>query len=284
MNLKLKFHPAFWLFALTAVLNGDYIGFLASLASVLLHELAHAKSAYSRGYILDTVTLMPYGAMLKGCENISDKDGVPIAVSGPIANLAVCLCLYALWWAFPSAYVYTKRLCDVNFMLGAFNALPLYPLDGGRILLSITKNKTRTLKIMKITGITFAVCIFILYLASFFFKTNHTLGVMATLLFVSAVGGTEKETYKRLSENAPYLKNTDSVIEKETVMVHKDLKLVRLLSRIRADKKTTFEVVDDNLNSIKTLTEEDVNALCERYPLQCTIKELLSAYDARQDT
>lgn len=280
MNLKLKFHPAFWLFALASVIEGDYIGFLATLASVLLHESAHAKSAYARGYVLNTVTLMPYGAMLKGDERIDDKDALPIAVAGPLANLLVCLCLYALWWAFPSTYVYTKRLCDVNFMLSAFNALPLYPLDGGRMVLALTKNKMRALKAMKVLGIISAVAIFGLYLASFFYRTNYSLGVMATLIFVSAVGGIEKETYKRLSESAPYLKKTDSIIEKETVMVHWGLKLIRLLSRIRADKKTFFEVVDDQMNIVKTLTEEDVNALCEKHSLQCTLKELLSAYDA----
>lgn len=282
MSLKIKIHPVFWLFALSSVVGGNYIVFLSALCSVIVHEYAHARSAYARGYILDTVTIAPYGAMLKGGEKIGDKDGIPIAAAGPIANFCICLALYALWWAFPSAYVYTKVLCDVNFVLGAFNVLPLYPLDGGRIIYAISKNKTRTLKAMKLSGMIFAGTLFCLYLASFFYTANHSLGVMAATLFASAVDGTEKETYKRLTDSTPYAKKFDAPIEKETVIVHWGLKLIRLLRQIKPDKKTVFEVVDDTLNTVRIFTENDIGKLCERYPLQCTLKELLSAYASEQ--
>ena len=131
------------------VLEKKYVEFLAGLASVLIHELSHAKAAYERGYVLNRITLMPYGAVLKGGEKIDSADQIFIAAAGPGANAALCLALYALWWRFPVTYAYTEALFDTSLAIGLFNLLPLYPLDGARIVLAISKKPLRALKALR---------------------------------------------------------------------------------------------------------------------------------------
>lgn len=280
--IRIKFHPAFWLFALAVVLQGGYAYLLATIAVVLVHELAHSRAAYSRGYVLDCVTLMPYGAMLAGGENISRKDSLPIAVAGPLTNFAICICLYALWWAFPSAYIYTKTVFEVSFAVGAFNLLPAYPLDGARIIVALSKSPVKALRALRIAGIILAFAVFGLYLVSYFYSLNYSLGVMAVLLYVSATGGTEKEMYRHLTEAIPYTKHLNSPIVRRTVMVHDGLKLIRLAKHIDADSYTTFEVVNDAFEKTAELTEKEVGQLLVGYPLQSALKEVLPVWRAER--
>lgn len=276
--IRIKFHPAFWLFALAVVLQGGYAYLLATIAVVLIHEFAHSRAAYSRGYVLNCVNLMPYGAMLAGGEDISRKDAVPIAAAGPLANFALCVGLYALWWAAPTAYPYTKVLFEVSFAIGVFNLLPAYPLDGARILVALGKNPVKTLRILRVIGMAIAFIMFGLYLVSYFYELNYSLGAMSVLLYVSATGGTEKEMYRHLTEAIPYTKHLNSPIIRRTVMVHDGLKLIRLTRHIDADSYTTFEVVDDNFAKVAELDEKEVGDLLVKYPLQSTLKEVLPAW------
>ena len=275
---KLKIHPSFWLYALIMVISSDYVYFIASLFAVMLHEFAHAKVAYSCGYYLNQINLTPFGAMLQGGEKIKDSDGIKIAVAGPLSNFCCCILLLALWWLIPSSYSYTKVIYKANLVIGAFNLLPIFPLDGARVLIAVANKPLKLLKALRIVGILSSTLIFIGFLASFFVQVNYSLGIMATIIYLSSVGGTEKETYRLIANAIPYSKSFDAPIKKSTVMVHLDLKLIRLLRHIKPDTDTIFEVVDDNLKVITALNEQAVRELALRYSPQATIKELLSLY------
>jgi Zn-dependent protease/CBS domain-containing protein len=113
-------------------------------ATLVLHELAHALAARASGLPVRSVTLFALGG-------VSHIDGEPerartellIGIVGPLTSLAIGLaCLgvaAALGWSFgasPSGPVLAVLvwLGSVNLVLAAFNMLPGYPLDGGRVL------------------------------------------------------------------------------------------------------------------------------------------------------
>ncbi|MBO5776014.1 MAG: hypothetical protein J6R35_01430, partial [Clostridia bacterium] len=127
-------------------------------------------------------------------------------------------------------------------------------------------------------GIVCSTLLFITFLSSCFIGVNYSLGVIATIIYVGATGGTERESYRLIADSIPYLKRLDTPIKKSTVMVHLNLKLVRLLRHIKPDSNTIFEVVDDDFRVLKTLTEKDVRSLALRHSPHLTIKELLYPY------
>lgn len=120
------------------------VGALALFACIVLHELAHALVARRRGMPIGGITLFLFGGVAQlGEEPPTAASEFLVAVAGPIASaliglaawLAVALGRSAGW---PAAVVgVLDYVAVVNFVLIAFNAVPAFPLDGGRVLRSV---------------------------------------------------------------------------------------------------------------------------------------------------
>jgi len=123
---------------------------LLFFASVLAHELSHSIVAKRRGIPVNRISLWVFGGMSqieKEPENPSSE--FTMAIVGPLTSFVLALIFGALWYftqniavvAQPAAY-----LAQINLVLGIFNLLPGYPLDGGRVLRSIVWKVTGNLK------------------------------------------------------------------------------------------------------------------------------------------
>jgi Zn-dependent protease len=123
-----------------AVAAGAEIG--ALFAIVLLHELGHSVVAQSFGIRVLDITLWPLGGMARMSEiPESPKIEGLIAVAGPIVNFilaAIAAVVYgAHGWSGSGDTLWSElawNLLVINLMMGLFNLLPAFPMDGGRIL------------------------------------------------------------------------------------------------------------------------------------------------------
>ena len=113
---------------------------LGLFASVAIHELGHAFTAQVQGLEVRGITLMMLGGVSEFCE-VSEEPYAEfkLAVIGPLVSLFLAACL--LWIhakvASPELSFYTFWLGRANLVLGIFNLVPAFPLDGGRALRSI---------------------------------------------------------------------------------------------------------------------------------------------------
>lgn len=155
---KLRVHPLFLVTGALSALTGSLLLFLTALVAALEHECAHAFAAQRYGFSLDTVTLMPYGAVVSGdISGIGRKQAAAVLLAGPLANAFTALAFVALWWLFPETYPYTDTAVYVSLSLFAVNLLPAYPLDGGRMLkLALSPLKEKTVRIV-LTSVSLAV-------------------------------------------------------------------------------------------------------------------------------
>ncbi len=118
-------------------------------ASVLAHEVAHALVALRNDVDVRSIILLPIGGITvmddESYRNPDPARDMKIAAAGPAANLVLAMFigsgLMLLWpnfalfahpWMHSSNLL--KSLFWCNVFLGAFNLLPAYPLDGGRVL------------------------------------------------------------------------------------------------------------------------------------------------------
>ena len=177
-KLKINIHPTFIVFACLLIYFGQALLFFNYLLVIFLHELSHAFIARRLGYNIKNIKLIPFGICLNiNSFSITPKDEIKIALAGPITNLFLVLCTVALWWVFPSTYNYTYIFCYANFITAIFNLIPAFPLDGGRVLLAILKQKFNgktAIKICKLFNI--IICLFLVFLFVFscFFNINLT--------------------------------------------------------------------------------------------------------------
>jgi len=116
-------------------------GVLAALllfASVFLHELSHALAAVDQGVSVGGITLHVFGGVSQlDAEPPTPKAEAFIAVVGPLTSFGLAgLCLIAdrAIDGSPAFHALASYLAAINLMIGVFNLVPGFPLDGGRIL------------------------------------------------------------------------------------------------------------------------------------------------------
>ncbi len=120
------------------------IGFISSVllfSSVLIHELFHSYMAMKKGIPVPQITLFLFGGVSQISEEPTDP-GVEfkISVVGPLSSFALGGFFGLLYLIIEPANLPLTVVAPVNYgfiiniLLGLFNLLPAFPLDGGRIL------------------------------------------------------------------------------------------------------------------------------------------------------
>ncbi len=109
--------------------------------SILAHELGHAFVAIRSGIAVQRITLFIMGGIAqiaKEPENAGEE--FRIAIAGPVVSLVCALLAASLAFiahSYPLVAVPAEWLARVNLALVAFNLIPGFPLDGGRVFRSI---------------------------------------------------------------------------------------------------------------------------------------------------
>ncbi len=148
-------------------------GTLGLFISIIIHEFAHSLVARHYGMPMKGITLFIFGGVAEmGEEPPSPKVEFLMAVAGPITSilLALIFSVLSVWarQADTSTPVFgvLRYLGGINGILAAFNLLPAFPLDGGRILRSILwgmkKNLRWATRISSKIGHIFAIILIIL--------------------------------------------------------------------------------------------------------------------------
>jgi Zn-dependent protease len=126
---------AYWIFGTLSALG--------LFASVLIHELSHSVVALKLGIPVRQITLFIFGGVSEMTQSESNSPGSEfrITIAGPAASVALGIILGVFYYTLgpridrlPAETL--QYLVFVNFLLAAFNLIPGFPLDGGRILRS----------------------------------------------------------------------------------------------------------------------------------------------------
>ncbi|MEE9367439.1 MAG: site-2 protease family protein [Pontiella sp.] len=116
---------------LTILSGADFLAIIilavGIFGSVALHELGHSVVARAKGGYIHEIVLYPFGGAAK-ISNIPKRpiDEIMVALAGPAVSLVLAIIFHQ--WEL------TRFLGYLNGMLFLFNLLPVFPMDGGRVL------------------------------------------------------------------------------------------------------------------------------------------------------
>lgn len=106
---------------------------------VVLHELGHSLAAKKLGYDVQKILLHPFGGMaVIGNSKNNDwrKNHLHefwITICGPLVNIFILMLFTPLLY-FNGPTPFVDFVCYLNWVLLVFNLIPIYPMDGGRLM------------------------------------------------------------------------------------------------------------------------------------------------------
>ncbi len=240
--MKIKINPLFFVLVLFLIATGRAFALLWAMLALVLHETGHSLAAKARGYVLKEVVIMPYGALMSTVDRFDRVSSVIIGLGGPVVNLLTALLLLGVWWLSPAFYNYSIDFFYANMSLALFNLLPVYPLDGSRVILGFAKNKIKAVKWLKLGGVIISFIFLGLFIASAFSKINYTFGLSALFLLYGALFGANKEMYISILDSSS--KNYEIGVEKKVIKISPNTPILRCYHHVSTLSETEFVVMD----------------------------------------
>lgn len=236
---------------------GGIVFILALFLSVTLHEFGHSLVARRFGIKVRDITLLPIG----GVSHLETTPDEPrqeflVAVAGPAVSFSLALLLFSTMrltgfpsqgsgFAFPSGYLWGGRflasMATANLILGVFNIIPAFPMDGGRVLRSLLAQRMSFVRATRIAasigqGFAFVFALFGLF-------TNPWLIFIALFIYMGA--GAEERTVevRDLLRNIPARRAMSTLFEK----ISPQEPLSRVLEHAYRGCQEDFPVVDGDV-------------------------------------
>ncbi len=240
----------------TLVLNGVMpylLGAVVSLglfAGVLLHEIAHSLVALRWGMRINAITLYLFGGVSQMEESTPDpKIELPMALVGPLTSLALGLICIGLVYVVDGAIVdrplagplvfILAYLGLLNVILFAFNLLPAFPMDGGRVLRAFLARRMplpRATRIAASVGKGFAVLFGVLGLIAL----NPILVIIAFFIYIGASQESTAIHYTFLLKDV----TLGQIMSREVMTVDPSTPIHVVLDQMYATKHLGFPVVE----------------------------------------
>lgn len=165
--MSLKLDLKIFLFLLLFLITSQFEIYIIVMIFAIVHELGHLVAGLALGYKVEEIKITPMGLRLqfkvkskeynekiKNGNRLNVKKAI-IAIAGPITNLIIFIVLMLLQkldFTFTNTYIY-QIIIYSNILIAIFNMLPIYPMDGGRVINEILKIIIGYKKAYKITYI-----------------------------------------------------------------------------------------------------------------------------------
>lgn len=137
----MRVHPLFWVVIALGVATGYFRELLMLFVIVCCHELGHAAAAKYFGWRLRKIQLLPFGGVAETDEygNRPYHQELIVHLAGPFQHLVLIVFSWGAvtflpFWTMSDHHTFLFH----NSALLLFNLLPIWPLDGGKILQLLT--------------------------------------------------------------------------------------------------------------------------------------------------
>ncbi|MDD2208684.1 MAG: hypothetical protein PHG03_03630 [Bacilli bacterium] len=249
MKNLFKIHPLTYIILLSILLTGYFNYFLIISFILIIHDLGHIIFLKIYKYKIYSITILPFGSIINSSVNSNSKtiEILIISLAGVCMQGLLYPCFFLLSRYYISDLSYNIFL-NYNKYILLFNLLPIIPLDGSKVILSLLENIISYKKALIILNY---ISIFIIIIF-FFYLTYQGLNSYLIVIFL---------IYKTFEE----IKNHKYIFNQ--------FLLTRYLSKVRYYKvkyiKKMKNIFKNNYNFINNQNEEKVlkthynNSICK---------------------
>ena len=228
---------------------------LALFVSVLVHELAHAVYARRKGAAVHDITLLMIGGVSRIGDPPRARHEAIMAAAGPAASLALGVAAATLYALAPATWdearVSLVLLAEMNLLLGLFNLVPAFPMDGGRVLRAVLAGRlgpVRATRVASLIGKAFAIA----FVAAGLAGGGLFLVLIGGFVFIGADAETRQVAMKSALGQVLV---RDLMSAPASIEAHASVR--QAAERMVRERRTAFPVVDDG-RVVGVLTLGDV--------------------------
>lgn len=133
---KIKIHPLLWIVIALAVATAHFIELMMVLLIIFVHEMGHGAAASFFSWRINKISLLPFGGVAEMDEhgNRPFKQELVVVLAGPLQHVWMVAAAYILFLAGVLPDKWHSLFVDYNMMVLLFNLLPIWPLDGGKLV------------------------------------------------------------------------------------------------------------------------------------------------------
>jgi len=254
-----RIHPILIIFIFISFFTGSFFHLLVILTLVFIHELGHFIAAKFYKWKISHIKLWVFGGVLV-TEEYSHKplrEQLIVTLSGPFQHII----LYFIIFLCSYYNIFSVSLIDLlltyNTMILLFNFIPIWPLDGGRVLFILFCARFPYRKAFTRTIITSIICALVLLLFQLIFY-SFTLSAILIMLYLIVENVSEwKQRYfvfiRFLFQKYYGDNNVDG---KHFFTVSENTKLIDVLSLFKLEKLNVI-TVQHNKGKLLQITEKD---------------------------
>ena len=247
---KIEFHYTYIIIAISFILTGYFSNLIIFTSIIIIHELGHYILANILNLNPIKIIIYPFGGITK----LNHKINTPInkelivAISGIIFQIMYFIIILFLYKNNIIRYYIFNIYKKYHYSMLIFNILPIYPLDGSKIL-NLLLSKIIPYKLSLKLNIIISIITTILILKINYYKVNYTMIMIITIILNNIIKYykninylfnrflLERFLYKIIPKKTIKIKKIDNMYkEKYHIIKQKDIYLTEkqvLINRFR---------------------------------------------------
>lgn len=133
---KIQIHPLLWMVIALAVATAHFIELMMVLLIIFVHEMGHGAAASFFSWRIKKIALLPFGGVAEMDEhgNRPLKEELIVVLAGPLQHIWLIALAYILFLTGVIPEKWHALFVDYNLMVLLFNLMPIWPLDGGKLV------------------------------------------------------------------------------------------------------------------------------------------------------
>ena len=248
------------------------IKFIVCFFFIALHEISHLIVVKIMNIRTGDFRLHCLGATLeiKDYDSLSLKEQIVICLAGPVFNILMSIIFFIIFYFFRNDFL--LMIMEVNLALAVFNIMPMYPLDGFKLLVSIFSLKLSCIHANKVSNaISYIVNIIFIIISMLFLIHRNISGIFIIIICCFSIFKTFKDRKNIMYTVMESLFKKQNLITRKKYMKTKSISVfwgetvVNLLKVLEKDRFHIFYVLDENMRLVYILREDEFIEILNNY-------------------